>query len=89
MDFIESIRRRAAGLDLRIAFPESRDERVIAAVASLAKSRIVRPVLILDRDTTEQHSFARSMGAETILSDAASALARRLIEDWQRGAAAA
>ncbi len=74
MDFIESIRRRAAALDVRIAFPEFRDERVMTAVASLATSRIVKPVLILDRDAPEQRSFARSTGAETILSDAASPL---------------
>jgi phosphate acetyltransferase len=69
MDFIESIRRRAAALDARIAFPESNDERVIAAVTSLAKSHLVRPVLILDPDAPEHHSLARSTGAETALSD--------------------
>ena len=74
MDFIESIRRRAAALDVRIAFPESYDERVLAAVASLATSRIVQPVLILDRDASDQHSFARATGAETIVSDAGSPL---------------
>jgi len=74
MDFIESIRHRAAALDVRIAFPESSDERVIAAVSSLAKSRVVQPVLILDPAAPEQHSLAGSTGAETILSGAASPL---------------
>ena len=75
MSFIESLRGRAAALEARIAFPESHDERVIAAAAALAESRVVRPVLILDRATTEQqHSVARATGAETILSDAASPL---------------
>jgi len=68
VDFIESIRRRAAALDVRIAFPESRDERVIAAVASLAKSHVVRPVLVLDPDRPDHHPLARATGAETILS---------------------
>ncbi|HLE55442.1 MAG TPA: phosphate acyltransferase [Rhodothermia bacterium] len=74
MDFIESIRRRAAALDVRIVFPESRDERVIAAVASLVKSRMARPVLILDSDDPNQHSAARATGAETILSGGPSPL---------------
>jgi phosphate acetyltransferase len=75
MSFIESLRSRAAALEVRIAFPESNDERVIAAADALAKSRIVRPVLILDRETTElQHSRAGATGAETLLSDAASPL---------------
>lgn len=68
MDFIESIRRRAAALDVRIAFPESHDERVIAAASSLAKSHVVRPVLILDPAAPEHHSPAGATGAETVLS---------------------
>jgi phosphate acetyltransferase len=74
MDFIESIRRRAAALEVRIAFPESRDERVVAAVTSLAKSRVVLPVLILDSDAPANQSMARSTGAETVFSGGASAL---------------
>jgi phosphate acetyltransferase len=75
MEFIESIRRRAAALDVRIAFPESRDERVIAAVTSLVKSGVVRPVLILDPDRPDHHASARATGAETILSGDPSPLA--------------
>jgi phosphate acetyltransferase len=74
MDFIESIRRRAAALDVSIAFPESYDDRVIAAVASLAASRMIQPILILDRDASDQHSIAHSTGAKTMVSDAASPL---------------
>jgi phosphate acetyltransferase len=68
MDFIESIRRRAAALELRIVFPEPHDGRVIAAATSLAKSRVVRPILVLDPDAPQHHPAARSTGAETILS---------------------
>jgi phosphate acetyltransferase len=70
MNFIESIRRRAAALDVRIAFPEAHDERVIAAVGSLSKSRIVRPVLILGPDADKHHELDGSSGVETILSGA-------------------
>jgi len=68
MSFIESIRRRAAALDTRIAFPESDDERVLEAVRSLVKSRIVRPVLILDPSMPETHSRAIATGAEAIVA---------------------
>lgn len=46
MDFIESLRRRAAALGKRIAFPEPADPRVVAAMAALAADGIVRPVAI-------------------------------------------
>jgi phosphate acetyltransferase len=68
MSFIESIRRRAAALDARIAFPESDDDRVLAAVESLVRSGIVRPVLILDPAMPETHSRAVATGAETIIA---------------------
>jgi len=68
MSFIESIRRRAAALDTRIAFPESGDERVLGAVRSLVASRIVRPVLILDPAFPETHARAIATGAESIVA---------------------
>ncbi len=46
MDFIESLRRRAAALGKRIAFPEPADPRVVAAMEVLAAEGIVRPVAI-------------------------------------------
>jgi phosphate acetyltransferase len=74
MDFIDSIRRRAAALDARIAFPESDDERVLSAVASLAKHGILHPVLILDPRNTGSHSRAVATGAEIIVADDGSTL---------------
>ena len=71
MEFIESIRRRAAALDASIAFPESADERVLAAVVELARLRIVRPVLILDASRPETHARAAATGVETLVADAA------------------
>lgn len=44
--FLEALRRRAAERPARIAFPESHDPRVLAAVAGLRRERIVEPVLI-------------------------------------------
>lgn len=70
MSFIESIRRRAAALDARIAFPECADERVLSAATSLANLGIVRPVLILDPGKPESHTRALATGLETLIADA-------------------
>jgi phosphate acetyltransferase len=74
VEFIESIRRRAAALDASIAFPESADERVLCAVVELAKRGIVRPVLILDASRPDTHARAIATGLETRVADAAGAL---------------
>lgn len=70
MSFIESIRRRAAALDARIAFPECADERVLSAATSLANLGIARPVLILDPAKPESHTRALATGLETLIADA-------------------
>ena len=74
MSFIESIRRRAAALDARIAFPESDDERVLEAVTALGRSGIVRPLLILDPLKPEGHARAIATGAETVVAQETSPL---------------
>lgn len=67
--FIENVRRRAAALDRTIVFPESSDPRILEAVTLLARSRIVRPVLVLDPAAPETHGAARATGAATIECD--------------------
>ncbi|MGH7476523.1 MAG: phosphate acyltransferase [Longimicrobiales bacterium] len=44
--FERGLRERAAAVRRRIAFPESLDERTLAAVAELQRERLVEPVLI-------------------------------------------
>ena len=56
------MRARASALSRRIAFPESKDERTLAAVAALRAGRIVEPVLILDPAAPETHAQARATG---------------------------
>lgn len=68
MSFVESIRRRAAALVARIAFPEAEDERVFAAARSLGQLGIVRPVLVVDRNDSGALSRAREAGIETLVS---------------------
>lgn len=54
--FIARLRARAASVRRRVAFPETADDRTMAAVARLAAARIVEPVLILDE--SDQHAQA-------------------------------
>jgi phosphate acetyltransferase len=74
ISFIEDIRARAREHACSIVFPESHDERVVAAASTLALSGIVRPVLVLDPRRPESHAAAKASGAATIESDGDSAL---------------
>lgn len=67
--FLAGVRARASELGCTIVFPESHDERVLAAAASLAKSGIVRPVLVLDPGRPASHGAAKATGAATMESD--------------------
>jgi phosphate acetyltransferase len=67
--FIETIRARAKILERTIVFPESHDDRVLAAVAALVGSEIVRPVLVLDPEAPATHAAARATGAATVEGD--------------------
>jgi phosphate acetyltransferase len=62
MSFLADVRSRAAQVPRRIAFPESADERTMAAVKELVRSRIVEPVLILDPARPESHAAIRALG---------------------------
>ena len=67
--FIETIRARAKILERTIVFPEAHDDRVLAAVAALVGSGIVRPVLVLDPEAPATHAAARATGAATVEGD--------------------
>src|SRR5207253_1783694 len=56
------VRARAARTPRRIVFPESADERTLAAVSDLAERRIVDPILILDPARPETHAAVRAVG---------------------------
>ena len=66
MDFLSDVRRRASARRKRIVFPESADERTIAAVQVLLRDRIVHPVLVLDPARPQSHAAARASGAEIV-----------------------
>ena len=46
MSFLDAVRTRAAARRRRIVFPESSDERTLAAIRALAEDGIVEPVLV-------------------------------------------
>ena len=66
MTFLADVRARAARHPRRIVFPESADERTLAAVRALAADRIVTPVLVLDPAAPGTHAAARATGVEVI-----------------------
>src|SRR4051812_35666102 len=66
MQFLQGVRERAAARRRRVVFPESADERTLAAVAALARDRIVEPVLLLDPARPETHRAAAATGAEVV-----------------------
>jgi len=81
MQFITDIRHRAARARRRIVFPESGDERTLAAVAVLKDEGIVEPMLLLDPARPETHAAAQAVGVETIdVSVHADATAGQLLE---------
>jgi len=76
--FVEALRARAAERPVRLAFPETGDARVLSAVASLARERIVEPVLILD--PAADRARVVSLGLE-VLDPATDPRAGRVADD--------
>lgn len=66
VQFLQSVRERAAAHRRRIVFPESADPRTLAAVAALSRDGIVEPVLLLDPARPASHRAARDTGVEVL-----------------------
>jgi phosphate acetyltransferase len=64
MSFLEDVRARAAASVCRIAFPETGDERVLAAATEAARLGVIEPVLVLDPALPETHLAVRALGLE-------------------------
>jgi phosphate acetyltransferase len=64
VSFLAALQARAAAAPRRIVFPETADDRTRAAVAELARRRIVEPICILDWAAPETHSAVRALGVE-------------------------
>ena len=65
MSFLSEVRARAATDVRRIVFPETADPRILEAVASLARRRLVDAILVLDPEAPESHGAAGDLGVET------------------------
>lgn len=66
MSFLASVLDRARASRKRIAFPESADERTLAAVREMSRTRLVEPVLVLDGPNPASHAPARALGVEVV-----------------------
>ncbi len=84
MSWARELRERAARSRRRILFPESTDERTLAAVRCLVAERILEPVLLLDPSAPSTHGAARNTGAEIV--DPSSDPRRELVANrlWER-----
>jgi phosphate acetyltransferase len=65
VSFLADVVARAAAMPRRIVFPEAADDRTQAAVAELARRRIVEPVVVLDPAVPDSHAAVRALGVET------------------------
>lgn len=79
MGFVDRIRQRAADLKRRIVFPESSDERILAAAREIDRSGMAIPILVTDN--ARLAAASRDSGFRSIHSEEESALefAHRLV----------
>jgi phosphate acetyltransferase len=56
VNFLEQVRVRASATRRRIVFPESADDRTVAAVRELARQRVVAPIVVLDPARPDSHA---------------------------------
>ncbi|HSQ31909.1 MAG TPA: phosphate acyltransferase [Gemmatimonadaceae bacterium] len=64
MTFLADIRARAGATPRRIVFPETADERTRAAIAELARLRVVEPIAVLDPAAPATHAAVHALGVE-------------------------
>jgi phosphate acetyltransferase len=89
VNFVERLRQRAADLNRRIIFPESGDERIVAAATELARLRIATPILAIDGEELAEN--ARKAGLETVNVEGSSAIefAHRFVSERKADACVA
>jgi phosphate acetyltransferase len=63
VSFVEEIRRRATELKQRIVFPESGDERVLAAAQELERTGMAMPMFVPQGESTSALEYAHQMVA--------------------------
>jgi phosphate acetyltransferase len=86
--FVEELRARAAALKRRIVFPESGDERVLAATSEISRTGMGIPMLVVEDEDT---AAAQRSGTTTISAGTTSALefAHRMVAEGEADACVA
>ena len=79
MTFIEHVRRRAADLKVRIVFPESDDERVLAAAAEIDGTGMAIPILVTDNALLAEQSPWGSLQSIHAAGEPALEFAHRMV----------
>ncbi|HUQ98664.1 MAG TPA: phosphate acyltransferase [Gemmatimonadaceae bacterium] len=89
MRFVENLRQRAAALNRRIIFPESGDERIVAAATELMRQGIATPILAVEADALAGN--ATKSGLQRVKVEGASALefAHRFVSEGKADACVA
>jgi phosphate acetyltransferase len=89
VSFVTRLRERAAALNRRIVFPESSDERVLAAAVALRRLGIAVPVMVVEGETVANQ--AKNAGLDSVSPDGASPLefAHRMVASRQADACVA
>jgi phosphate acetyltransferase len=79
VSFVASVRQRASELQRRIVFPESGDERILAAATEIARLGLAKPILAVEGSIVAR--AAASTGVEQVQVEEGSALefAHRLV----------
>jgi phosphate acetyltransferase len=80
MSFVDSVQARAAASPRKIVFAEGADPRTRAAVAELARRRIVDPIVVLDPLHPESHGDLRALGV-TVRDPIGDPLSSKAAED--------
>ncbi len=79
MTFTEQIRQRASALKRRIVFPESSDERVLAAAREISRSGMAVPILAIDGEALAEAEARTGLKALQVEGGSAIEFAHRLV----------
>ncbi|MEH7106213.1 MULTISPECIES: phosphate acetyltransferase [Bacillaceae] len=66
MDLFEGLKKKVAGRDLKIVFPESMDERILKAVGRLAAEKLMTPILIGNIDRVQAKASELGVSLESV-----------------------
>ena len=89
MRFVDGIRQRAADLKCRIVFPESGDERILAAAGEMDRTGMAVPILVTDNAMLANASLRSGLESIHAEDEPALEFAHRLVAQGQADACVA